>query len=668
MRKINTRLQGSFNGLLTRSGLVLVCFIALLHSFTAGAQTYCFPTYSSGCAISATFPQGHLISNVTLGTINNSPVGCGTTDFTALSTSITAGVATPILVTATGYCGVAVAADLNNDGDFADAGEILLTQQYVANNPALYSYNITVPAATAGGPHRLRVYNAGINAGGTAMMPCDAYQYGTWHDYTINVIASTCNGTPAAGTTAAAATLLNCNTTTTLSLTGSTAAAGITYQWQYNTSNTWVNFGTNAATQTTPNVTQSTQFRCVVTCTSAGGGSASSTPVTVSVIPQTVNIGNDTTICPGVNYTFNAGYAGATYAWNTGATTQSITVTNAGTYSVLVTLANGCTGSDAVVVTNGITPVNNLAATTNLCSGETANLNAGNSGSTFLWTPGSAATQTLNVTSGGIYQVAIKSTTGCVINSSTNVMIRPLPVASLPSDTSICPGAQIQLDAGNAGYAFAWNTGAVTQAIQVTDSGTYSVVITTPYNCTLTDAQHVAYLPAPYAEGFNFIPLFYEDLKKVQFSPLNPVNTNSYEWDFGDGSAVSTQVNPLHIFATGGDYTVTLTVFNGCGDYSVSLPVHVDLTTGIVTAGKDAMALLLYPNPSNDYITISNKSDDVKMQQVTVFNITGGVVYQHQSDNSKEHRFSVAGLAPGLYTVRVLSDKGYSIRKFEVLR
>ena len=38
-------------------------------------------------------------------------------------------------------------------------------------------------------------------------------------------------------------------------------------------------------------------------------------------------------------------------------------------------------------------------------------------------------------------------------------------------------------------------------------------------------------------------------------------NATSYLWDFGDG-ATSTDLNPVHIYAGDGDYTVTLTAFD----------------------------------------------------------------------------------------------------------
>lgn len=448
-----------------------------------------------------------------------------------------------------------------------------------------------------------------------------------------------------------------------VTLTASTTA-GASIKW-YN-SLTGGTALTTGNTYTTGSLTATTTYYIA-----AASGTCETSPrqaVVAAIRPiPSVNIGNDTTICPGVSYTLNATTTGTgvSYAWNTGATTPTLTVNTAGTYSVAVTV-NSCTGSDARTITPGIVPVSVLPAVTDLCSGNTATLNAGNAGSTYMWTPGSNTTQTINVTAGGTYTAQIKSVDGCVISSSTNVMIRPLPVPALGNDTSICEGDHITLDAGNPGYAYLWNTGATTQTIAASDSGTYLVTVTTPYNCVHKEDKHIAYLPSPRAEGFNFVPLFYEDLGKVKFTPLNPTHVNSYEWNFGDGSAPVTQMSPTHVYTGTGQYNVTLKVFNNCSSFSISQDIHVDLVTGITTLGKEQADVLLYPNPATGQLTISNKSS-VKMQEVTVFNTLGAVIYHHRADNVQQHQLSVSGMATGIYSVRILTDKGFIIRKFEVL-
>jgi hypothetical protein len=632
------------------------------------AQTYCIPTTYCSLDYVNSFSTTGGSTNIT-----NSGTGCGnsTTGYSNYTTMIHTGTTGSLVnfsmtINPTWSEAVKIWVDWNNNGNLEETGELVFNPASTYPGGSTITGNFTIPAATTSGNKRMRIrlYYANTTYGSCLPEQND----GETEDYTINVLPNACSGAPNGGTTAAASTLVTCNTTTTLSLTGNTSGNGITYQWQYNTTGVWVNFGTNTATQTTPPVVQGTQFRCQVTCTNPGGSSATSAPVTISVIPQTVALGNDTTICPGISYTFNAGNPGASYSWSTGATTQSITTNAAGTYSVTVTYPNGCTGADAITIAPGVVPVNNLPAITNLCAGETATLNAGNTGSTYKWTPGNATTQTINAATPGNYTVAVKSNTGCIINSTTNLIIRPLPVAALGNDTSICDGDQIILSAGNPGYAYNWSTGATTQTINITDSGTYSVVITTPYDCTLEEDKHIAFLPSPRVEGFNFIPLFYEELGKVKFSPLSPTNVNSYLWDFGDGTNTSTQVNPEHSYTSGGNYIVTLSVFNGCGNYEISLPINVDITTGIVKLDNTKADVALYPNPSKDYIIIENKSDDLNMQQVSIFNALGASVYMHQADNGKSHKLNVSGLASGIYSIRILTDKGFVIRKMEVIK
>lgn len=90
-----------------------------------------------------------------------------------------------------------------------------------------------------------------------------------------------------------------------------------------------------------------------------------------------------------------------------------------------------------------------------------------------------------------------------------------------------------------------------------------------------------------------------------------------YLWDFGDG-ATSAQANPTHRFASGGSYTVSLTVTNGCGDspvashtvcvdepayvliYGFNSGVTPDYTTNIPGWGT-RMPLVLYRGTNASY-------------------------------------------------------------------
>lgn len=107
----------------------------------------------------------------------------------------------------------------------------------------------------------------------------------------------------------------------------------------------------------------------------------------------------------------DAGNSGATYLWNTGETTQTITVSESNTYSVTVTL-------DCPVVVYTLVkviplPAANLGGDTTLCSEEVPFLlDAGAGFAQYLWQDGSAW-QTYQVQVAGDYSVTVSDGFGC---------------------------------------------------------------------------------------------------------------------------------------------------------------------------------------------------------------------------------------------------------------
>jgi len=161
-----------------------------------------------------------------------------------------------------------------------------------------------------------------------------------------------------------------------------------------------------------------------VTGTDANGCNNTATSlITVNAIPI-VALGPDVIQCGGT-LILNAGNPGCTYLWSNSSTTQSITVSTSGTYSVVVTNANGCTGSDVIQVTMNSAFVVSLGPDVIQCGG-TLILNAGNPGSSYLWSNAST-TQSITVSSSGTYSVVVTNTNGCIGSDVVIVTINPLP-------------------------------------------------------------------------------------------------------------------------------------------------------------------------------------------------------------------------------------------------
>jgi|GEM_PF-988174 len=106
-------------------------------------------------------------------------------------------------------------------------------------------------------------------------------------------------------------------------------------------------WSTGETTQTI-DVSVSGTYFVTVTDPQSGCTDMDTVSVTINDAPN-VNLGGDQTVCDDV--TLDAGNPGSTYLWSDGSTSQTLTVTASGQYSVVVTDANGCTDSSSAEIT-----------------------------------------------------------------------------------------------------------------------------------------------------------------------------------------------------------------------------------------------------------------------------------------------------------------------------
>jgi gliding motility-associated-like protein len=333
------------------------------------------------------------------------------------------------------------------------------------------------------------------------------------------------------------------------SLTLNAGNPGMTYLW--------------SGGQTTQTMSINTAGTYTVKVTNTFGCSSVDT-ISVTNNSLTVNIGNNMTLCPGTNTILNAGNPGAVFAWNTGQTTQSISIAQQGIYIVTVT-TSGCVGSDtAFVLTPTISPISDV----NACHGTLILLTA-SQGSSYQWSNG-VTTQTMSPANSGTYWVLV-NTSGCSLSDTINVVINPLPAINLGNDYSFCQSdiISVDLNAGNNGAAYLWNTGANTQSIHINSPGTYSVIVTLANGCSASDAITINRVFVSVNLGSDI------DLCKGDTVSLNAgFGGSSFLWNTGE----TTQYINV---ATAGVYW-TMVSNNGCSafdsvDVTVNDPPVVDL-------------------------------------------------------------------------------------------
>ncbi|MHC1706706.1 MAG: M6 family metalloprotease domain-containing protein [Bacteroidales bacterium] len=100
------------------------------------------------------------------------------------------------------------------------------------------------------------------------------------------------------------------------------------------------------------------------------GNPATSNIIVTDIHPlPLISLGNDTTIPSSDSILLDAGAGFSTYNWSTGENTQTILVSESGSYSVTVTNDNSCSGNDEIIITVGYSEIqgyltyNNAAAT-----------------------------------------------------------------------------------------------------------------------------------------------------------------------------------------------------------------------------------------------------------------------------------------------------------------
>ena len=399
----------------------------------------------------------------------------------------------------------------------------------------------------------------------------------------------------------------------------------------------------------------------------------------VRIVPCTLpvfSLGPDTAACSGASITLSASAGATGYMWSTGATTQSITVSTAGTYSVMAYNGSlGCARRDTIVVTTGTNPTVSLGADTTFCAGNSYTLNAGNPGATYLYNTG-ATTQTLLVSTSGQYSVRVRNAQGCVGRDTVNVTVRPLPVVNLGPDTTVCGNvASFILNAGNnPGATFSWMGSTVTaQTLNIApilntlNNGpivpntryTAAVTVTDSIGCTSTDTIRVTVSFSPRVSDFTITG---QD-PTLTFTPVKDSAATSYAWSFGDGGTATSRV-ATRTFTSSGVYNVRLIVINSCGRDTIIKQVQVN-TAGVGEV-ISAENITLYPNPTAGDAALKVEGD-ATLRSLQVFSATGALVLSEPASGSHA-TIRTAALAPGIYTLRIQLDKGVVVRRLEVAK
>ncbi|MDO8368928.1 MAG: gliding motility-associated C-terminal domain-containing protein [Saprospiraceae bacterium] len=240
----------------------------------------------------------------------------------------------------------------------------------------------------------------------------------------------------------------------------------------------------------------------IYTVTVSAGGACSSTAVLM--VPSNVplpSISNNiaAATCGQVNGSIDLSVMGSVapydFIWSNAATTEDLSNTVSGTFTVTVTAANGCSSvGNYTVPENVILPQINgtlTAATSCVVNNGAIDLTVGPAtGYTFLWSNAAITEDLLNIAA-GTYTVTVNGGGACTGTANFTVTSN-VPVPSLSNNivAATCGQANGSIDLSVTGspapYGFSWSNAATSEDLLNIVSGQFTVTVTAANGCTST--------------------------------------------------------------------------------------------------------------------------------------------------------------------------------------
>ena len=408
-----------------------------------------------------------------------------------------------------------------------------------------------------------------------------------------------------------------------------TASGASTYTWSPATGINTTNGASVTATLNT------TTIYTVTGATASGCKATATSSVTINPIP--IITVNSVSVCPGTPAILTAS-GGNTYAWNTGATGSSITVSPTSTtvYTVTGTDANNCSSIGTGTVSINSNPSVTASSNSPVCENQTISFTTA-SATSYTWTgPGGFQSTVQNpgitnatTANSGTYSLTITNGPNCTATTTLTVVVNALPVISVTS-SSICIGSTATLTASGA-TTYTWNPAT---GLSSTNS---PVVMANPNTTTI-------YMVTGTTAG-----CFATATSTVTVNPLPIVSVTSVSVCPGIAAVITASGATTYVWNTGAT--------------SPSITVTPQSTTGYTATGTDLNlcssagtgSVVINSNPS---ILVSSNSPVCQNQTIN-FSASTASTYTWSGPGSFQSFLqnpSIANAAPansGTYTITV---------------
>ena len=401
--------------------------------------------------------------------------------------------------------------------------------------------------------------NAGCTCNGSATASTSGsiggYTY-VWYDASMTPIGQTsatatglCAGvynvisTSLIGCTATTSVTITSSSTTSVTVNSSTVCAGTSAILTATPSTAGGTFSWTPGGQTTSSISVSPGSTTTYSVTYTLAGCSGTNNGIVTVKPLPIVTVNSPTICVGQTASLTANGA-TTYTWNTGSTTNPLTVSPTTNTNFTVTgITNGCTNTAVSNVSVTSLPTVTVNSPI-ICSGQPATLIASGA-SSYSWNTGEATNTIIVSPTSTTSFTVLGISVGCTNTVVASVSVTPLPTVTVNSPM-ICSGQTATLTANGAATYF-WNTGSTTNPLTVSPTSNTNFTVTgTTNGCTNTAVAIISVTPLP------SVSVNSSTICAGLTATLTANGASTYTWSNGANNG-SLSDNPL----TTTNYTVT---------------------------------------------------------------------------------------------------------------
>jgi len=356
-----------------------------------------------------------------------------------------------------------------------------------------------------------------------------------------------------------------------------------------------------------------------------------------------VDLGDNLTFCNEIPapIVLDAGSGFTSYLWSDFSTGQTLGAIDTGTYFVQVTNENDCIAFDSVSISLIEELQADISGEDSFCEfGDTITmLDAGNGFESYLWSSGETS-QTIEVNSPGTYSVTVTNSENCEGEASIDIVVEIVDVL-ISGDQFLCEGNldTILLEASQGFDSYLWSTTESTQTLQVTESGSYTVVATNSNGCIATDSILVSSIASPQIVDLDSI-IDVEIGESVQLMPT--INNNSsitIQWTPSNNLDCSDCLSPT-ITQLLEDQVYQLIVRDdfGCLD-SASVRIRLIFDKNVFSPNA------ISPNDDNvnDRFTIFGSSGLKEILRLQIFDRWGELVFDDENFPPNNQNFGWAG-------------------------